>query len=310
MVDTNKYGEKPVTVTDPGGGYSISGVTVNAASTSVGKGSTLQFSAEVTGTGGPPQTVTWSIESSHVGATTIDGNGLLSVAAGETAANLTIRATSTVNTSKYGEKPVTVREPGSGSASITINLAGPAEDVAIVPDYDPAIPILENGIWQDGSDPVKYHQFYAQAGTFYSVNWNDSYQGDGTKTVDVRVSAYWKASNDFIFGQTDSGWNSPQTFTADRSGIVVLMVEPYYSGGTGTYAVQYTAPESTTLMLSVANAGDYSNFHWILDGTPRPETTGSITIDTSVLAPGTHRITVIAVKAGLSYSREVRFRIN
>jgi hypothetical protein len=252
-----------------------------------------------------------------VGATTINAGGLLSVAAGETAPSLTIRATSTADATKYGERTVTVT--GSGSASITINLEGPAEvvvaqsDIFNDPSYDPSIPILENGIWQDGSNPVTYHQFYAHAGTVYSVAWNDSYQGDGSKTADVGVSAYWKASNDLIFNRTDSGWGYPITFTADRSGIVVLKVE-YYSGGntSGTYAVKYSASESVgaALMLSVANAGGYSLFRWILDGTQQAETTGSITIDTSALTPGTHRVTVIAVKAGKTYSREVRFQVN
>jgi hypothetical protein len=94
---------------------------------------------------------------------------------------------------------------------------------------------------------------------------------------------------------------------------VILEVEPYSSGGTGTYAVKYTAgerPVSGSLTLSVANAGGYSNFRWILDGVPRPDTTATITIDTGSLDIGPHRITVIAVKAGKSYSREIRFRVN
>jgi hypothetical protein len=217
-------------------------------------------------------------------------------------------------------------EAAAGNAAITINFEGPVEDIAITHDpyYDPSIPVLQNETWYDDSDPVKYHQFYAQAGISYAINWNDSYQGDGTKSADVGVSTYWKATDDSIFGRTDSGWSSPQTFTADRSGIVVLKVE-YYSGGstTGTYAVKYTASENAggststdiadvgaTLTLSVANAGSYSNFRWILDGTERSETTGSITIDTTVLDIGLHRITVIAVKAGISYSREIKFQVN
>jgi hypothetical protein len=209
-----------------------------------------------------------------------------------------------------------------GSAGITINFEGPDEDITANldditsdPFYDSSIPVLVNGIWQDGSNPVTYHQFYAYAGTSYSVNWNDSYRGDGTKTADVGVSAYWKASNDSIFGRTDSGWSAAdtKTFTADRSGIVVLKVE-YYSGGdtSGTYAVKYTASEtlSGSLTISVANAGGYSNFRWILDGTEQNVTTGSITIDTTTLDIGPHRITVMAVKAGITYSRELTFQVN
>jgi hypothetical protein len=329
--DTTKYGEAAVTVTEPdpgpgpGSDYSVSQVSVSAASPSVGKGATVQFTATVTGTGNPPQTVTWSLTGDHVAGTTIN-NGLLLVAAGEIASSLTVRATSTADTTKYGEATVTVTEPGN--ASITITFEGPAnEDIAVDhitndPYYDSAIPVLENGVWQDGSNPVQYHQFYALAGTSYAINWNDSFEGDRSKSADVGISAYWKATDTVIFDRTDSGWVSPRTFTADRSGIVVLKVE-YYSGGntTGTYAVKYTAPGSAdnvtnlgsvgdTLTLSVANAGSYGNFRWLLDGRELSETTGSITIDTMVLDIGLHRLTVIAVKAGISYSHELRFPIN
>jgi hypothetical protein len=104
---------------------------------------------------------------------------------------------------------------------------------------------------------------------------------------------------------------------------VVLKVEHHSGGNTsGTYAVKYTVGESVgnynnlgvvvgSLTLSVANAGGYSNFRWILDGTPLSGgTTGSITIDTGSLDVGLHRVTVIAVKGGISYSREIRFRVN
>jgi hypothetical protein len=302
-------------------GPSVSQVTVDAAGTSVDKGATLQFSAAVTGTGNPAQTVSWSITGDHAAGTAIN-NGLLLVAAGETASSLTIRATSTADPSKYGEKTVTVTgsEPGpaipAGSAVITINFKGPANENIVVsgditPDYDPEIPVLENGVWKDDSNPVKHYQFYARTGTTYSIAWNDKDQGKGDKTADIGVSASWAATNAEIFPRTDHGWITPQTFTADRSGIVVLKVE-YYSGGgtTGTYAVQYTAPESTSLTLSVADAGTYDEFLWMLDGVVLSGTTGSITIDTSILAPGTHRATVFAVKAGKRYSHEVPFRIN
>jgi uncharacterized protein YjdB len=315
----------------------VTTVTVSPATASVAKGGTQIFTATVAGTGSPAQSVTWTLSGSNNGDTTISADGTIAVAATETAASLTVRATSTADGSKYGEATVTVTESAppinipSGSAVIAINFEGPSEDIGTIlsaditndPYYDPAIPVLENGIWQDGSNPVKYHQFYAYAGTSYAITWNDSYQGDNTKSADVGVSAYWKATDTGIFSLTDSGWNSPKTFTADRTGIVVLKVEHYSGGNTsGTYAVKYTAPESGgvsgnvvgsvsgSLTVSVANAGSYGNFRWILDGVEQSETTGNFTINTVALDIGPHRLTVIAVKAGTSYSREVTFRVN
>ena len=90
-----------------------------------------------------------------------------------------------------------------------------------------------------------------------------------------------------------------------------LKIEHYNSGNTsGTYAVKYSGPDSGNLGISIANAGDYSNFRWILDGTPLGETGSSIIIGTGLLDSGLHRLTVIAVKGGKSYSREVKFRVD
>jgi hypothetical protein len=318
----------PFDRSDPGGTPAVSGVTVSPATPGIVKGQTLPFAATVQGTNNPAQTVTWSVLGGGSG-TTISSAGVLTVAAGESAASLTVRAASTLDPSKYGTATVTVTGggstgvvPGGGSTGVVpviINFEEPAEDITIEdstiisdPYYDPSIPVLANGQWQDGSNPVKYHQFYAWAGTSYSINWNDSDRGDGSKTADIGVSAYWKADNYSILSRTDSGWDSSSTFIADRSGIVILKVESNSGGNTyGTYAVKYNAAGSNSLVLSVANAGDYSNFQWILDGALLPGETGSsITIVTGLLDRGPHRLTLIAVKAGKSYSREVKFQVN
>jgi formylglycine-generating enzyme required for sulfatase activity len=71
-----------------------------------GVAQTLTFTAAVTGTGNLPQTVTWTVNGST--GTTISAAGVLTVAAGETAAGLTVRAASTVDPSKTGAATVTV----------------------------------------------------------------------------------------------------------------------------------------------------------------------------------------------------------
>ena len=88
----------------------VTGVTVSPANVSVGKGSTQSFSATVSGTGNPPQTVTWSIVgNSHSSGTSIhQTSGLLTVAANETVSTLTVRATSTADTNRSGTALVTI----------------------------------------------------------------------------------------------------------------------------------------------------------------------------------------------------------
>ena len=71
-------------------------------------GNTLQFTAKIT-LGGKeygPQEVDWSISSTHDGSTTINESGLLTVAAGETNAELTIKAASKTRPELFAEKTV------------------------------------------------------------------------------------------------------------------------------------------------------------------------------------------------------------
>ena len=105
-LDTSKSGTATVTVTTPS---TVTSVTVSPATASVNKGGSVSFAATVTGTGSPSQTVTWTVEGGT--ASTIDANGVLTVAAGETATTLTVRATSTLDTSKSGTATVTVTTP-------------------------------------------------------------------------------------------------------------------------------------------------------------------------------------------------------
>jgi heme-binding NEAT domain protein/putative cell wall-binding protein/Leucine-rich repeat (LRR) protein len=86
----------------------VTGVTVSPASATVQKGKTHQFTAVIAGYN-PPQDITWSVIGAEAAGTAVNGNGLLSVAADETAAALTVRATAT-GTDFSGTAAVTVVE--------------------------------------------------------------------------------------------------------------------------------------------------------------------------------------------------------
>jgi len=112
-------------------------------------------------------------------------------------------------------------------------------------EYEYGIP-LSNNTWYTNtisSSGTQYYSFYATAGTTYYIYWNDSYEGDGTKTVDVKVSAYYDSiTGTGIFYDIDSGYNSPQSFTPITSRYIYLKVTPYNSSssGSGTYAIKYS----------------------------------------------------------------------
>ncbi|MDR1326311.1 MAG: leucine-rich repeat protein, partial [Treponema sp.] len=123
-VDTGKSGTAIVTISS-GGVPTVTSVTVSPATAAVVKGATQQFTATVNGTSNPGQTVTWTVEGGVTG-TSISSSGLLSIDANETAATLTVKATSTVDTSKSGTASVTVYASNDELPTVTSVTVSPA----------------------------------------------------------------------------------------------------------------------------------------------------------------------------------------
>jgi fibronectin type 3 domain-containing protein len=106
---------------------------------------------------------------------------------------------------------------------------------------------LTNNVWYDNSIPsgqTHYYRFYADAGATYYIRWNDSYEGDGTKTVDIKVSATWESTTGTgIFSTGDSAYNTPRTVTNNSSSrYIYLEVTPY--SGSGSYSIMYSGSGS------------------------------------------------------------------
>ncbi|HWR40832.1 MAG TPA: cell wall-binding repeat-containing protein [Patescibacteria group bacterium] len=99
-------------------------VTVAPATATVQKGTTHTFIAMVNGTNGPTQTVTWSVYGNTSLSTVIDASGELTVAADETATELTVRATSTYDNTKFGTATVTVTTAPVTTYTVTFNSNG------------------------------------------------------------------------------------------------------------------------------------------------------------------------------------------
>jgi len=111
------------------------------------------------------------------------------------------------------------------------------------PFYNPSLPVLEDNVWYDDSNPVKQYQFYVFGGVSYTVNWNGSFGGwgDGTKSADVGSRTFWRDTGaSIISGLSSNGWNTDNhTFTPNRSGIVIVEVTNYGGGNTsGTFGVR------------------------------------------------------------------------
>jgi hypothetical protein len=89
---------------------SVEAVTISGAG-AVKRGATAQYGASVTGANYPPQTVTWTLTGAAKAGTTLSSGGLLTVAADETAAVLTVTATSVYDNTKSGVRKVIVINP-------------------------------------------------------------------------------------------------------------------------------------------------------------------------------------------------------
>jgi hypothetical protein len=126
------------------------------------------------------------------------------------------------------------------SAYNSIGEGTQSQAVSIVYTAESTITTLTSGTSHDGSissaGESDWYKFTADSRKTYEVKWNDSYQGDNTKTVDIQVRAF-KSDGTYIFSQ-DSAWKTPQTIS-NVSGPVYLRVTAY-STGTGTYAIEYT----------------------------------------------------------------------
>jgi hypothetical protein len=173
-----------------------------------------------------------------------------------------------------------------------------------------AVGSLADGIWQDGemtTNGSEYHRFSVTAGETYEVYWNDSYQGNSTKTLDIRASAYYETGEVSIFSSMDSGYTTPQVFTAASNDNVIIRIYPYSSGSIGTYAVKYNTVavpvtvDTVTVSppTAVVARGGTETFSATVTGTGSPAQTvtwtvsGNSNIGTTISAAG-----LLAVAAG------------
>ena len=108
--DSTRKAEETIRIFSQSQLPTVTSVTVNPSSATVtAGGATEQFTATVAGTNSPTQNVTWSIvQMDRSPDTTISPSGAFKVAADEPYSLLTVRATSTIDLSKYGEAAVNV----------------------------------------------------------------------------------------------------------------------------------------------------------------------------------------------------------
>ncbi len=133
--DSNLKNSFVLAISDP---VSISG------SVSVLPGKTSQFTSKIKGVAANASTVSWSVEGAKKVATSIDENGLLTVAGDESATSITVRATSKENPLYTAAKTVTVTlqahnvvVTASGNGTVTADKATAVSGETIVLTVNP-----------------------------------------------------------------------------------------------------------------------------------------------------------------------------
>jgi len=132
VFDPTRSGSATVTVTaepDP----AVVSVQVSPAEATVMAGSTEQFTADVVAVGGADTSVTWSIEGARSAGTVVSAEGLLAVAADETATTtLTVVATSAFDATRSGSAVVTIETPPVEQERLAVRLKAKAVPASVL----------------------------------------------------------------------------------------------------------------------------------------------------------------------------------
>ncbi len=191
----------------------VDNVLVNPPAAVVEKGGTKAFTATVTGSNSPAQTVSWSVTGNTSMATDISSSGLLTVGPDETAAALTVTATSVLDNTKSGTAAVTVTQ-SPAVYTVTFNLNG--------------------GTRTGGGDLT---QTVAQGGSAtapivtrsgYSFNgWDKAF---ANVTSDLTVTAAWNKNNSEGSGGGSSGGAAAPVISVDKQPDMPTTVKMNVSG--------------------------------------------------------------------------------
>jgi hypothetical protein len=138
-------------------------------------------------------------------------------------------------------------EPGTGyNCSYVCNDLGSGQGFCAPLCLPPPVELAVDSGWTVGNNPTEEDQslyyFTGVSGNTYYVWWDDDWEGSGTYSGDLEVSAYQENMSTAYFEQVDSGYNTsqPVTIVAGETTVFVL-AEPYSGVGTGGFAIAVTS---------------------------------------------------------------------
>jgi len=243
----------PVPAPPPGSFATVTGVTVTPSSATVARDGTQQFTAIVTGTNNPAQTVAWTVTTNqgNVNGTSISETGLLTVGPNQNPTTLIVTATSTVDTTKSGTASVTVPNPGnSGQIAVTgvslnkttLNLIVNGTET-LTATVAPGNATNKSVTWASSAPAVATVN---SSGLVTAVSMGTATititTADGDKTTECAVTVSAGTPTKTLTGITLDTSSVKKAYaqgeTLDLSGLAVTA---NYSDGSGTSATSYTS---------------------------------------------------------------------
>ncbi|MBN2353075.1 MAG: fibronectin type III domain-containing protein [Spirochaetales bacterium] len=91
-----------------------------------------------------------------------------------------------------------------------------------------------------GAGESQWYYFRASSGAEHTLFWDDYFQGSGTYSCDVVVSAYRENLTTSYFTNRDSGYSAPPKVTASATEMVFIKVKGYFYNSAGTFALMDT----------------------------------------------------------------------
>ena len=259
----------------------VDSVTVSPSTVTVTKGTTQNFTATVTGTNSPAQGVTWEVTGGT--GSTIDGSGLLTVTAGETAATLTVKATSTVDTSK------------SGTATVTVQNAAPVtptvDSVTVAPDTA----TVTKGAKQSFTATVTGTNSPAQDVTWTVEGANDAGTSITGGTLTVAAGETAATLTVRATSTADTSKSGTATVTVQNAAPVTPTVDSV-TVAPDTATVTKGAKQSFTATVTGTNS-PAQDVTWTVEGSTSPTSATTIAVNGELTVAADETATMLTVKA-------------
>ena len=122
---------------------------------------------------------------------------------------------------------------------------------------------LISGVYRKGeisSGEVKWYYYNVPESGSYNIYWDDFFEGSGSYTCDIKVSAYQEDKKTSYYEEVNSGFTNSQNLLLNKNGRVYIKVDGYYREScSGSYAIMIKPSTHQKRYWTVMIYGDGDN---------------------------------------------------